>query len=338
MLQLTNDTPFRAERCVKLDQHGNQILVVAVKATFLLDGAPVPTLHPTQEAVCYSPAYAGEPGRSSLVREGELVAEHPGTDIVLNASAYAPNGRPAETVDVSVTVGPVRRTLRVFGDRHWQNDGDTLSVTPPRPFVSMPVLYERAYGGVTALSEGTGQETEARNPIGMGFASRADFLVDKPLPNIEDPAMLIDRWDSRPAPAGLGAVPSDWSPRREYAGSFTAEWRRRRAPLWPADYDPRHQLSAHPDLVSAEPLRGGEEVQLTNLTPSGSLAFRLPRFYLTVHSLTSTGRVRHKVQMDRVIIEPDEQRLLLVWRSVLNCRSDARQVARTTVSTKRILR
>lgn len=339
MLQLNNETPFQAERCVKIDKDGNQIWVVIVKATFRIDGAPHLNLHADQEPVCRSPVYAGEPGQSSLLRDAEMVHEHPGTCVTLGATAYAPEGRAVPVVDAGVEVGSLRRTLRVFGDRHWRRAGDGLVSTAPEPFESLPICYERAYGGMNVLNDQTGQqESEPRNPIGRGFASSVDLLAGKPLPNIEDPAALVETWRSRPAPAGFGPIPAHWSPRKEYAGTFDADWQRSRAPLWPQDYDSRHQLSAPSELASPGPLRGDEQVRLTNLTPEGTLAFRLPRVYLTVRTTTLARRFRQRVQMDRVIIEPDNRKLVLVWRSSLNCRADARQVLRTTVGTKPFLR
>src|SRR5207244_11747069 len=77
--------------------------VVIVKATYLLneDGSIDP--HPQPEPVWLSPRYSGEPGKSSLLREGEMVFDHPGSDITLLATARAQYETPARSVHVTVS-------------------------------------------------------------------------------------------------------------------------------------------------------------------------------------------------------------------------------------------
>lgn len=339
MFQLDNRTKFCAERAVQLDKAGNQIWVVIIKATYLINKDGKPELHQDQEPVCMAPVYLGEPGKSSLLRESEIVSEHPGTDIILNATAYAPGDKPLQTLDVSVTVGQIQKTLLLFGDRYWEKGIVGLKISRPEPFKTMPIIYERAYGGTEASNEKEGkQEFEPRNPIGRGFATNSDSLVGKLLPNIEEPNDLSHSWKSRPQPAGFGAILSAWSPRKEYAGTYDDDWINNRMPLWPVDYDPRFNQSAHPALISSTPLRSGERVSLKNLTSDSILSFELPRLYLTIDTLVAKSRLRQRVQLDRVIIEPDFKKLIMVWRSSLNCGSNIRQIKETVIDTKEYIR
>jgi hypothetical protein len=335
MLQLVNITPFQAERAVQLDQDGNQIWVVIVKATYLINEQRELELHAEQEPVCLVPRYSGEPGKSSLLRECEAVFEHPGPDIILNATAHAPRRIPTQMLDVVISVGQVQMTLRVFGDRYWKPGLYRPQLTSPEFFTEMPIVYENAFGGADdddPESERTVVET--RNPIGRGMALKARHLVGQRLPNIEDPNDLIQDWRNRPYPAGFGAIPSNWSPRKEYAGTLDETWRRERMPLWPVDYDPRHHQSAHPALVSVDPLRGGERVNLIHLSPDSPLSFRLPSAHLIADTYVAQTRLRQPVQLDRIIIEPDDRKVLMVWRSSLNCRSQVGRIEKTVVSLK----
>jgi hypothetical protein len=335
MLQLINNTPFRAERAVLVDNEGNQVWVVIVKATYLLNEDGSVDQHPQPEPVCLFPLYSGELGRSSLLREGEVVCDHPGTDITLLATAHAPNERPVRRLDVSASVGPIVKTLRIFGERHWQGSVFAPKITDPEPFVKQPINYERAYGGTNILSDKPDQqEKEPRNPIGRGFASSVNTLIGKQLPNIEDPDQLIQAWNDRPRPVGYGPIPGMWCPRLEYAGTFDARWQELRMPLWPEDHNPRYSQAAHPDLVSQQPLRGGEQVVLTNLTPGSVLSFLLPRAYIIFTTSTRTGSLRQRVQLDRVIIEPDAKKLVMVWRSSLHCGARVRNIVSTAVELK----
>jgi len=335
MLQLINNTSFCAEKAALVGPDGDQFWVVIVKATYLLneDGSVDP--HPEPEPVCLSPRYSGEAGKSSLLREGEMVFDHPGTDITLLATARAPHEIPVRSLNVTVSVGSTTQTLRIFGERFWQKGVFGFSMTEPEPFTVQPIMYEQAYGGTNIVAEETGQqEKDSRNPIGRGFASSANTLIGKPLPNIEDPHHLIRSWNDRPQPAGFGPIPPMWSPRLEYAGTFDDRWRNQRMPLWPEDYDPRQTQAAHPSLVSEQPFRGGEQVILTNLTVGSEFRFRLPHPYLVFTTFTRTRRFLQKVRLDRVIIEPDAQKLVMVWRSSLNCGARVRDILQTVLDQK----
>ena len=339
MLQLTNDTPFSTERSVQTDKDGNQIWTVLIKASYILKPRERPEIAPEQEPVCLAPVYVGGPARSSLLRESEMVAEHPGTDVTILGCAHAPGGKPAQFLDVGVSVGPISKTIRVFGDRVWENGVFGPRMSQPTVFTTMPLVYERAYGGTMITDAKTGAfEHEPRNPIGRGFAVKSKDTIGRPLPNLEDPKDLITSWSSRPKPVGFGPIPASWAPRLARAGTFDDRWKNERLPLWPEDYDPRHHQSAHPDLVIDPPLVGGELVELMNLTPDSKLTFKLPRAYLTVDTFLGDNRLSQAVQLDRVIIEPDAKKLVMVWRASLNCRANVRRVKKTLVGIKPRLR
>jgi hypothetical protein len=332
VLQIYNYSPFKTERAVLLDKNGAQVWVVAIKATYLFDEAGRTRLADEQEPVFVAPEYFGEPAKSSLRREGELVIEHPGTDIVFNASAHAP-GRAAPSVNVAVEVAGLRKMLTVFGNRIWTVGSFGTRKSAPEPFQSIPIVYERSFGGRAPEGALGG---EARNPIGQGFALREVDLHHHPLPNVEDYQTKIESWKDRPPPAGLGAIASDWSPRRELAGTFDDKWKRTQAPLWPLDHQPLFHRSASPGLWSEQPLNGGERVATVGLTPSGKASFRLPHEAFIVESGVAGKRIAQPPpQLDRVIIDMDDRRLVMVWSARLACGTRARQVEYTSIDLKR---
>ena len=74
-----------------------------------------------------------------------------------------------------------------------------------------------------------------------------------------------------------------WEPRRGYLGTYDEAWTELRAPLTPADQDPRFEHCASPGLTAQVPLLGGEEVGLLNLVPGGGARrFFLPRLGIQV--------------------------------------------------------
>jgi hypothetical protein len=324
MFQLANETPFAAERSVQLDPDGVQHWVVVVKATYELDATGQPKLAGSQEPVCLAPRYLGKEGRSSLLREAEMIYTHPGTDVLLNATAHAPRGRTVRQMDVTVTVGPLRKSLRVFGDRAWVDVPGGIAMSPPVAFEKMPLTYERAFGGAG----------EPRNPIGTGHARSAQDLTNVLLPNIEDPSTPIRAWNDSPAPCGLGAITSHWAPRAALAGTHDEAWKRTKLPLHPDDFDPRFFVCAPVGLHSPASFLGGERVHLDGLSPDGPLSFSIPREAITVDTRFSDEKVRQEVQIDRVILEPDERRVIVVRRSSLPAGLRFRDIKRSVVKFK----
>ncbi len=82
----------------------------------------------------------------------------------------------------------------------------------------MPLVYERAFGGVDQKSKHPERDWYWPNPVGTGFAVSRDNLSGVPLPNVEYPDQLITSWNDRPKPAGFGAVAAHWQPRVGLAG------------------------------------------------------------------------------------------------------------------------
>ena len=333
MLQITNLTHFAVERSIQYDRAGAQIWVVVAKGTFTIQ--PDGTVEPAQaqEPVSLVAKFAGKPGASQLLRDAELVPAHPGTDVVLNAVAHAPQGQPVRELQVSVAVGPLAKTLVVVGERRWERGLLGLGASNPEPFVTLPLRWEHAFGG----SDPRGEGSEPRNAAGCSFFASAGAAIGGELPRIEAPHSRIHHWKERPTPAGFGAVAAGWSPRREHAGTFDESWSTERAPLWPVDYDERFHVSATEGLWAPAGLRGGETVTLTNLSVEPVLRFTLPRVFLGFATHVTGSVIHHRPTLDRVIIEPELRRVLMVWRTSVPLGPRAREVARTVVTQKKTL-
>lgn len=326
MWAVSNQTRFKADRCFARDADGAEIWIVAVKATFLigLDGAV--TAADEQEDVCLAPQYFGEPSESSLRYDMDLVRTKPGTDIVLHAHAHAPGGRPTPVVDVGVAVGSVSKQLRVFGDRVWKRGLTGLFPSSPEPFVSLPIRYERAWGGPLP----SGDASHPFNPVGVG----ANAASGTPVPNCESPDAPIDSPRHNGTRAGFGPIPFHWQPRTGLGGTYDDAWRETRQPLVPLDFQEGYFRCAPPDQQIAGYLRGGEEVVLYNLTAEGLLRFRLPRITLGFRTRIDGGITDHRCQLHTVVIEPELRRLLMVWQTALPCHHTLYTLTETVVFEK----
>jgi hypothetical protein len=338
MLQIENQTPFEADRGLFLDADGNHIWVVAIKGAYDIGSESQMSLCDRQEPVSTAPIWMGEPGNSSLLRENELTVAHPGTDVTFNATAYAGEGKAVGCIDVGVMVRDVKKVLRIFGDRTWQLGLAGLEMSPPQLFEQMPIVWERAFGGTQRVEDSDHPRLESRNPIGRGFAITSTRALGKPLPNVEDAHHLIRHWKDRPPPCGLGAIPSHWAPRCHLGGTYDERWRRNRMPLWPKDYDPRFFQSTVGSFAFDKPLKGGERIWAMGLLPEGLLDFYLPREYWVVETRLAGKWFRQSVQLERVIVEPDTGRLVMVWGSRLNCGVLGREVEKSRILQKPLMK
>jgi hypothetical protein len=281
------------------------------------------------------PEYHGDPGASSLKYDSDLLAVKPGTDVLVNGSAHAPGGRPAPQVPVSLRVGDVHKSVVVFGERMFYAGAGGLAMTPPRPFETRPLVYEVAFGGKDLTDpDPSRHRIDARNPVGRGFATSTAHLVNQP-------AHAVEYLSGNPAgagPAGFGPIDRSWSPRLELAGTYDAKWTETQKPLLPADYDERHALSSPADQRAQLYLRGGERVEIVNMTASGLLRCELPRIALGVTTRISGRHEEHAGRLTAVIVEPEVPRVMMVWQSSLMVPArDVEYLDETTIREKRYI-
>ncbi len=319
MWSLANHTPYLAERTWIQDSEGARHWVVVVKATWsiLEDGST--KLADEQVDPQHLPVYRGDDGISSLIYEQDLIAGKPGTDVYLNASAYAPRGRATSHVEVSLKVGKRMKTLDVYGERYFKRNlfGRIVASRPAR-FESLPVIYEYAYGGYDKSHSNPNKHRMFEpNPVGRGHVTRPSSRIDQPAPSVES------KRDANRVAAGFGAVCSYWLPRRAFAGTYDDKWLNERKPLLPHDFDPRFHMCAPPDQQFTPHLRGGELVELVNLSPRPLIRFEIPKVYLRFTSAFGSETREHRAKLDTVIIEPDHPRVVTVWHTSLACHHDA---------------
>lgn len=322
MLEISNRTPFEVGVYPGMDKNAYDYAAVVVKGTFDVknhqDQLPVSQ---EQAPITEADECSGEPGASSVKYESDTCYTKKGTDVVLVGHAYAKGGS-ARVVDVSLKAGHLSKTVRVFGDRMWCRALGAWRSTDPRPFDTMPLVYERAFGGEDKAHPNPSKHgLEQRNPVGTGFAvsGRAERLEELRLPNLEDPAELIRGWGDEPRPAGFGFIGRNWVPRTEYAGTYDEAWQKDRCPLLPDDFDEFFFNGAHPDLISKQHFKGGESVQVVNASKDGDLSFNLPKRSFDVTVWIKGEETAHSPNLDTVIIEPDDHRVILVWRATVPC-------------------
>jgi len=287
---------------------------------------------------------SGDPDWATVKFEADLVAFKPAVDLVVVGKAYAPNGRPVQTMDISVEVAGRKKIIRLFGDRkcRW-NPGQPPFFTDPADFQAMEVRYERAFGGTDKSSDPLIPFTYPRNHMGCGLVLKnvRERVEGLALPNLEDPEDLLTperiilddpyRWNSLPLPQGLGWVQRSWYPRSSFAGIMPPfldpdeVMREELLGLVPArqvalarqfrlpSFDARFNNGASPGLLFPH-LTGGEKISLQGLTLSGRLDFVLPGEQPKLMLDIGIGENELEPVLQTVCIRPEDMQVDLVWR------------------------
>ncbi len=330
MLQLKNNTPFAADMALFPNEQGIDTLYIIVKASFKIGSKW--TLSDEQISPVKADEYWGEPNDSSIKYASDFHIGKPVTDIIMLGSAFSPNAEPVKQLDVSLEVGEVHKTIRVFGNRVWQNG----AISEAEPFQNMPIVYENAFGGSHINNDGE-HLLETKNPVGRGFAGKRSIneMNDIALPNLEDPAMLIKQYTDQPEPACFAISSPSWKPRTNYVGTYDEAWQTQRAPYLPLDFDKRFFNMAHSNLIYPGYLTGGEAVHITNMHAGGDMQFNLPRVNLVSRVDINNKHEHPPFNLETLLLEPNQLQLSLIWRAALPCDKRALKIKDVNISLSR---
>src|SRR5659263_181081 len=87
------------------------------------------------------------PFYSDCIAESDLVAYKPTTDVIIKGRACSPRGKQAYSLECEVFVGPLKKIVRVYGERSVvRKMVRGLYLCDPKPFSTMELGYERAFG------------------------------------------------------------------------------------------------------------------------------------------------------------------------------------------------
>jgi hypothetical protein len=270
-----------------------------------------------QKPLVYEDEYYGEPGLSSVRYESDFAMYKHKIDIIVNGTAHAPRDKAVRAIDVNLQIAEINKTIRVFGDRVWKKSlFRGYHSSEPKPFNSMPLLYERAFGGAdTSHKDKKKHKYETANLVGVGFHYRNHKGIQNSLlPNMEHPNKLIRKPFDKVPPVGFGYISRNWDPRSKYAGTYDNAWRQNRYPFLPLDFGDQYFQGAPIDQLCSN-LQGGESVKLINFTPQSHLEFILPKISLPVKLIYLSDQKDLISLLDTVLIEPDEMCCQLTYRS-----------------------
>lgn len=315
-MELINATKMNAGYTMGMDPSGREYLVVVVKGTFKI---PAPeeeaVLADEQLPLIEADTFTGEPGLSAPIYESDYCLRKPKCDVLLLGSAHAPERKPVRKMQVGMHIGPITKIIEVVGNRTWS--GMLKSPGKPEPFVTMPITYDRAYGGI---DDSNPKKAKAYNSnlAGVGYYPNrsASELKNLPVPNLQEPDKDIDDVSGNYGPMSFGPIGRSWAPRPAYAGTYDKKWLEETFPFLPEDFDDRYFQAAPEDQQMNYP-KSGELVSLVNLTPNRSKCrFNLPLIELPITFFPKKGKYfKSEAVVDTLVFEPDRDRFSIVWRT-----------------------
>lgn len=332
-MRVHKDTDFELSMMPWEVEPPRPALMVVVKATFAWgeDGAPCTIAAEQIPCLGEVPWDDGDP--PSLKTETDYAVLKPRGEWYLVGTAHAPGGRPATLVPVGARVGDMHKQLVVYGDRVWRRGVLGAKPSDPAPFTSMPLRWERSFGGPRNSS----------NPVGRGVApvQTEQGPVDA-LPNIEDPRRPVLSRDDSPPPAGMFPIPSTWRARLSKTGTYDDAWKSSRWPFFPKDFQFSFFNAAPADQQREGYWRGDEEIELQGLHPERTrLQTRLPGLRARVFlewatprppdatplemlsraELEALGPPRLQdvpLRLDTIVIDADAGHVLCSWRGLVD--------------------
>ena len=227
-MEFHNLTPFESLAYGALDTHDEEHHVVVTRVVYRLvsDGGSAThrCVAVTDEDVCAlvtEDVFEGEVNASSVVAESDIAPFKPRCDVVVHATAHAPNDVASTRWSVRMRVTApdpphasserdaprgvlIDKTLSVCGPRRFERSLDgAWTLTEPIAVKTVPMRWERAFGGRSVVPDREHadrmllNEVCFTNPLGAGWVERRHFeahekaageaLSSLPAPQIEHP-------------------------------------------------------------------------------------------------------------------------------------------------------
>ncbi|MEQ9325316.1 MAG: DUF2169 domain-containing protein [Polyangiaceae bacterium] len=225
-----------------------------------------------------------------------LPKAHP--EVMVDGFAY-PVNPPQTACQSRLRLGTVDKTVLAIGDRRWMTGG---TPSPPEPFTSMPLTWERAFGGPGFTDNSRGRGVD----VGRGAM----------LANLQRPGEQARSPSDQLSAVTLSSLPLGHSQRQKYACGRGVDRR-------------RYQLA--PEDQWLDRLDDAETFDLQRMHPArSSISGRLPG--LAVRALVAfseSGVDPHHVEMkpETVRLWPHIERGVVIYRGLAAVReSDADDV------------
>ncbi len=305
-IELVNDTALALGAIPWGLTPSRDCFTIIAKATCdLVPGGPAvlrPAADPL-EGERFAAIDAGADGKSSCVYPTDFALYKVRADVVLTGHACAPKGA-VPTLATRFAFGAdgnsFDRGVLVSGDRRWEPGPAAARASAPEPFVRVPMVHARAFGGPKC----------DENPVGVGFP---DPMRRGParLPNLEDPGSRLRTPKQVVKPACFAPIPRSWKDLWASRGTRRAVF-----PLFPEDLDWTLFQAAPPPQQLAF-LRGDEPFEIAGLRQDHPVVTgALPGIRARALVLRRGEPEEIALRLDTVVFDLDAMTIQLVWRGV----------------------
>jgi uncharacterized protein YjbI with pentapeptide repeats len=305
-IPIVNATPFTIATRPWQFRPGRDALVVIVKGSFdLVDDAPATA----REESDYSTGqmHVDDDPAKSCISPFDFALLKPRPEVMVVGHAHARGGR-ASAGKVVFRFGSgaqrIDKTVLVQGDRRWQTGLAGAHPSEPEPFTSIPLIYERAFGG----------PEHALNPWGTGHG-RSTVL-----PNLELPGRLVMHPNDTPPPACFAPLALEHGERWAKLGTYDRRWFKERWPYFAEDFDYAFFQDAPLDQ-RLDAIVGNEPFSAEGVHPElGEIRGSLPGERARVFAYERPGGelVPIGLRLDTVLFDFDARCVHLVWRGSID--------------------
>jgi uncharacterized protein YjbI with pentapeptide repeats len=277
-----------------------------VKAVFRLKPGGTAEPFADKPELAVADLYQDDDPAKALLYPSDFSPFKPRADLILHATAHAPGQKPAARFNVNWKVGGFEKPLTITGDRKLEKGLVRSKPGAPEPFLSMPLTYERAWGG----------PKNPRNPVGRSGG-------DTGFPNIENPR-TAESMRADVDPGGYGPIHPTWHQRASQLGTYDQKWLKERWPCFPADFDFGYFNAAPADQQLQGYLQGDEGMVFENLHPEHALyRCRLPglcaRIFLNERAGFAADPNEFRevpLHLDTLWIDLNQEKAILLWRGI----------------------
>ena len=315
-MNLKNYTPFSGMVWESWDSNGDRFITSLLRLKFKLlqkedTEAWVLQLLPEQGDLFGADIFYDKEIMGSVKYESDYISYKPCADLVVNATAIAPNNKESKSWFCSVALyAPNGEKLNAL----------RLEVKGPLRYglhdsvKKVPIRYELAKGGtLSAKKDKEGKLTATKIDL-YNHAGCGNY------PNHEKSKPCCEQnfyaGHTLKVPPGFGFIHRSWKSRLDLAGTYDKKWKKNQHPLPPHDFSYLFNQAAHPLLMAKDYIEAGSSVVLENLTQEASnITFTIPEFKLLSRLKTQTDSSMEILMLDTLIIDLDEEDDYIVYAS-----------------------
>ncbi len=280
---------------------GQLRLTVIAKASFAF--APQAEMTPAPPvAICAREVHHGENPAKSIRATSDLAPHVERAQAIFVGTAHT-GGAPQRRLDVRFAIGTVHGVLL---DKRLEVVGDRRAATPnaePAPFTQMPLVYERAFGGIGF----------AENPLGPGVDASATML-----PNV----LFCEAGRAR-EPASFAPISASWPARKRLLKSVARKQLEARLVELPDDFTFDYFQST-PQDQQIRALDGREWIVLEGLNARHPmLHMRLP--WARAAAIVYGPGVPYRpfeLTADTLYVDGDTERCSIIYRASIPLAGD----------------